>query len=122
MQNNLHYQNAIITHTELGCLNDRGIMTFWIHLKWDGCGQGFGGYALDMYNKETKQREQSIYTADIIYGILNALELSSWEDLKGKYVRAIRTSDRLSGDVIGLAHIVKDKEFNIREYFSSKGI
>ena len=107
--------NAKITDTKLGCLNDRGIFTFWIMLDYGSTGQGFGGICLDNYNKQTQQRYHSNLTGEIISGILVALELDSWEDLKGKYVRVQRTDEGLNGTVVGIGHIVKDKFFNIRD-------
>ncbi len=110
------YKNALITGTRLGCLNDRGIMTFWITLDYGNSGQDFGGYCLDSYNKDRQERVQSVLTSDLIYNLLLVLGKDSWEDLKGTHVRAMLDKDGLAGKVIGLAHIIKDKEFNFKQH------
>ena len=116
---NYYICNAKITDTKLGCLKDRGIFTFWIMLEYTNGGQGFGGFCLDEYNKQTQQREHSNVTGEVISGILKALDVDSWEDLKGKYVRVQRTDEGLGGTVVGIGHIVKDKFFNIRDCFAT---
>lgn len=110
--------NAKITKTQLGCLHDRGIMTFWIHLEFGGCGQGFGGYCLDSYDRQKGIRVQSKLTGYMIYGILQALELDSWEDLKGKYVRAVVDSTGFNQKLLGIGHIVNDNFFMIEDWLS----
>lgn len=112
----MFYQNAKITETKLGCLHDRNIMTFWIMLDYGGSGQGFGGYCLDSYCKEKKEREPSVLTGYLVHGVLNTLELDSWENLKGTYVRAILDSDKCNAKVIGLGHIIKNKEFIFKDF------
>ena len=112
---NMHYINAKITETKLGCLHDRGIMTFWIMLDFDGSGQGLGGYALDFYCKTTQKRLQTTLTGEVVYGVLIALELDSWEDLKGKYVRIAVDNPGLRQNILGIGHIVKDKFFMVDE-------
>ena len=77
-----YYINAKITETKLGCLHDRGIMTFWIMLEFGSGGQGLGGYAMDSYCKTAQNRLQTSLTGEVVHGILSALELDSWEDLK----------------------------------------
>lgn len=116
---NYYICNAKITDTKLGCLKDRGIFTFWIMLEYTNGGQGFGGYVLDVYNVLTKERDHSNVTGEVISGILKALDVDSWEDLKGKYVRVQRTDEGLGGTVVGIGHIVKDKFFNIRDCFAT---
>lgn len=115
----MEYINAKITKTQLGCLHDRGIMTFWIHLEFDGCGQGFGGYCLDSYCQEKQTRVQTTLTGEMIYGILEALDLDSWEDLKGKYVRAVVNSRGLGQKLLGIGHIVNNKFFMIEDWLSN---
>lgn len=111
----MHYINAKITETKLGCLHDRGIMTFWIMLEFDAGSQGFGGYVLDSYCKTAQKRIQTALTGEVVHGILEALELDSWEDLKGKYVRIAVDNPGLAQNILGIGHIVKDKFFMVKE-------
>lgn len=110
------YKNAIITSTKLGNIKDRGLMTFWIFLDYGDSSQGFGGYCLDRYDKTTEGRVQSVLTGDLVYNLLETLDLDSWEDLKGTVVRAILDEDTLNGKVLGLAHSIQNKEFNFVEH------
>ena len=80
-------KNAVIEYTFLG-IEDHGIFTFTIGLKYEGSGQGFGGYALDSYDKVTDSRIGWPVGIEMIRKILEALEVDSWEKLPGKIVRA----------------------------------
>jgi hypothetical protein len=117
-EHKMFYKNAKITSTKLGALSERGIMNFWIMLDYgDGCHQGLGGYALDSYDKEKGKRAQTKLTGELVFNILNVLELDSWEDLNGKYIRAIMEgANDFSAQVVGVAHIIKDQEFNFKKH------
>ncbi len=110
-----YYINAKITETKLGCLHDRGIMTFWIMLEFGSGEQGFGGYVMDSYCKTSQKRLQTALTGEVVHGILSALELDSWEDLKGKYVRIFVGHPGSGQKILGIGHIVKDKFFMVSE-------
>lgn len=114
----MEYINAKVTDTKLGNLHDRGIMTFWIDLEFDGGGQGFGGYCLDTYDKKLDTRVQTELTGEMIYGILKALDLDCWEDLKGKYIRAVVDEKGFGQKLLGIGHIVNDKFFMVEDWLS----
>jgi hypothetical protein len=105
--------NAKITGTHLG-IEDHGILTFFLYLEFDGYHQGFGGYALDTYDKENKMRIGTAYGTDCILNILKVLEVNKWEDLKGKYVR-IKRDGTWNEPITEIGHIVNNKWFNIKE-------
>lgn len=115
----MEYINAKVTNTQLGCLHDRGIMTFWIHLEFGIGGKGFGGYCLDSWDSDNNERVQSKLTGDMIYGILQALDLDSWEDLKGKYVRVAVDEKGFGQKLLGIGHIVNDKFFMIEDWLAN---
>ena len=48
-------ENGKITGTMLG-KEDHGIMTFWLFVEFDSGVCGYGGYALDSYDAQTKKR------------------------------------------------------------------
>lgn len=105
-------ENAIIESTMLGT-EDHGIFTCWLSLKFEGCGQGFGGYGLDEpthENGQFKGRVGSAYGMDFIMGILKALGVESWEALKGTHCRVER-SERF-GRIDRIGHILKDQWFD----------
>jgi hypothetical protein len=100
--------NARITGTKLG-YEDHGILTFWLSLDYGGSGQGFGGYALDSYDKEKDCRKHSKYAGVCIEKILKVVGVDNWEDMKGKYVRADIDGEASLGDLIkGIIHILDD--------------
>lgn len=93
--------NAKIISTFLG-IEDHGIPSFMIHLEYDGCAQGFGGYDLRFYGIKP------------IVRILEVVEVKKWEDLKGKYVR-IRKEGRWNGTIKEIGNIVENKWYNIEK-------
>lgn len=105
--------NARIESTMLG-IEDHGIMTFMITLKYgdsSSC-QGYGGYAFDSYNKETKKRVGSAFGIEAIRSLLEAVGVTNWEDLKGKYVR-VQREEGWSGKIYSVGHIVEPKWCNL---------
>lgn len=92
-------KNAKITGTELGG-TERG-PSFWVYVDYGGAGQGFGGYALG-----------GAFTHYVITGILSALDVESWEQLKGKPVRV----NVEGGTIKSIGHFLEDKWFTPSEY------
>jgi len=103
--------NARIESTMLG-IEDHGIMTFMITLDYGGSGQGYGGYAFDSYNKETKKRVGSAFGIEAIRSLLEAVGVTCWEDLEGKYVRVER-EEGWSGKIYSVGHIVEPNWCNL---------
>lgn len=99
-------RNAIIESTCLG-LEDHGIFSAYLHLKYDGSGQSFGGYALDQFVKATREREGTAYGMEFIRRILATVGVESWEELKGKHLRA----DCEHHKIHGIGHIIEDRWF-----------
>lgn len=104
--------NGKIESTMLG-IEDHGIMSFFLHLKFDGTGQGFGGYALDQWSEVKDKRVGSGFGIECIRYILETVGVSKWEDLKGKYVRVQYEKDEWSGPIIAIGHIVENRWYNI---------
>ena len=109
--------NGKILSTQLG-REDHGIMTFMIFVEFYGCGCGIGGYALDGYDRETKSRVYSAKGLEAIARIIETVGVDSWEKLPGTYVRVKNNGWGSTIDEIG--HIIEDKWFNLREFFSEK--
>lgn len=95
-------QNAKITHTFLG-IEDHGFLTAFLHLEFDGSGQGFGGYSLGGEG-----------AAIFIRRTLEVVGCEKWEDLAGMHCRALQTHEK----VIKIGHIVKDVWFDPVEEFA----
>lgn len=107
-------ENARITSTMLG-KEDHGIMTFDIFLDFGNGQCGFGGYALDGWDDKKNKRVASGVGLQAIIEILDVVGVSKWEELPGKYVRC--ESEGWGGRVLSIGNIIKDKWFNIGEFF-----
>jgi hypothetical protein len=92
----MEIRNAKIAGTTLG-FEDHGIFTCFLHLEYGSgnIGQSFGGYFLESHPK-------------MIQSILKTVGVNSWENLKGKYIRA--EFDNIHVERIG--HITEDKWYN----------
>lgn len=103
----MHVVNAEIASASLS-YKDRGVLTSFLQMRFDGSGQGFGGYVL------TKKADDPHAAAGAwIMGILETLEVNDWSDLPGTYCRVVRDSDKYSALIIGIGHITKDQWYFI---------
>lgn len=103
-------KNAKISGTFLG-IEDHGILTFMVHLEFSGSGQSFGLCSLDVYDKKTDGRRGLPICAAVVRALLDALEVDSWEKLKGQHVRARCDT----GKVYAIGHIIKDQWVDLEE-------
>jgi hypothetical protein len=110
-------KNAIIESTMLG-IEDHGIMTFYLNLKYDGSCQSAGGYSLDSpFKKDGKfiKRVGTEQGLSLIMEVLNIVGVGKWEDLKGK---AIRVKSDNSG-VYEIGNLMKEDWLNFKNFFSN---
>ena len=112
-------ENCQIASTHLGS-EDHGILTCFLSLKGDGWGVGFGGYALDTYNKELNKRIPTAKGFGAIKAIMDTLEVEKWEDIPGTYIRA--ETEGWGGKCKKIGHLMKDKWFSFDEYFAEESI
>jgi len=91
-------ENAKITSTFLG-REDHGILTGMVTLAGDGWGVGFGGRCLG-----------GDYTTEWIKGVLDTLEVSSWEKLPGTLVRV--EWEGVGGRALRIGHAIKNKWYS----------
>lgn len=84
----LYEHLARIESTMLG-YEDHGILTAFVHLDYGGAGQGAGGYSLDSYSDTEGRRVAHAGCGAFIAGVLQAVGVRQWEDLKGKHVYAL---------------------------------
>ena len=104
--------NAKITNTKLG--EDHGCLTANLFLEGDGWGCTFGGYCLDhWYSDVGKHHSPDGYGA--IIELMKTLEVESWEELNGKYVRV--EIEGWGGNIIKIGHLLKNKWFSWKDYF-----
>lgn len=110
--------NARIKSTMIG-YEDHGIMTAYLMLEYDGCGQGFGGYGLDEPGLDGGDRMPTIYCGAFIQEVLKAVGVSKWEDLPGKIIR-VKKKDKWNGSILAVGNVIEDKWFypeNMKEEY-----
>lgn len=88
-------QNAVISGTSIEI--ERGMLTFWLYLKYELGEQGFGGYKLDNPDKN--------YAAHFIKNIMNTVGVDQWDKLVGKTIRV----DSDFSLVYRIGHIIENK-------------
>ena len=95
--------NAQIESTSLGGYDGAGsFLTAWLYLKYDGAGQGFGGYVLG-----------GEYAWKFISRVLEVVGVEKWEQLAGKYIRV--RQDMVKVHEIG--NILEENWFNPTKEF-----
>lgn len=112
----MEIRNAKITSTMFG-REDHGILTFMIFVEFHGGGCGIGGYALDMYDRESESRVYTAKGLEAISKILEVVGVDNWENLSGKYIRIKDNGWGSTIDEIG--NLMCDKWFNLRDFFST---
>lgn len=118
MNNNKEIVNAQITSTFLG-KEDHGFFTFMIYMNLSsGGGCGFGGYALDYYDQKLEKRVFSKKNMELISKILETIGVSSWEELPNTYCRIVDPG--LNGIPKKIGHLMKDKWFDLDEFFEEQ--
>lgn len=107
--------NAEITSTMLG-IEGHGILSCFLYLKYNGGGGGFGGYALDEWDKELEKRvDKKGLTGQYIQEIMEVVGVEKWEDIKGKYIRI--DTEGWGGTVLGIGNLLEDKWFYPADFF-----
>ncbi len=115
-------ENGTIVSTRLG-MEDHGIFTAWLELKFDGTGQGFGGYALDAPPAErnaVSKRQPTAFGLGYIMELMRVLEADRWEKVSGQFCRVKRAS--YMGPIVAIGHINKDQWFSPADYARSMGV
>ena len=111
-------QNGMIESTSLGWGGGAPCLTVFLHLKFDGTGQGFGGYSHDgpVFDAAGKflRREGTAWGMEWISRVLQTLEVETWEKLPGTVVRVRRDSDDNWGTIVAIGHAYKDRWFTPR--------
>lgn len=103
-------KNALIESTSLG-IEDHGIMTFWLHLAYPSGGQGFGGFALDIWHEQDRRRVGTAFGLEAIMQTLRVVGVEKWEELPGKYIRV----DADSSQIHRIGNIMEDDWLDLEE-------
>ena len=114
--------NAQITNVSL-TMEGHGCLTFWLTLEGDGWGCGFGGYCIGHgYLGASEFVAENGDGLEAMMRIMDVVGVSKWEDLKGKYlrVRLQLSENSWGGNVTTIGNLVKDKWFDIADFFATK--
>lgn len=108
--------NAKITGTKLG--EEHGCLTAEIFLEGEHWACAFGGYCLDHWFADIGEHTSTDGYGAIIE-LMKTLEIESWEQLNGQYVRV--ESEGWGSNVARIGHLIKDRWFSWKEYFNKAG-
>ncbi len=93
-------ENGRVESTTLG-VEHHGHLTAELHLKFDGSAQSYGGWSFD---------DSAGFCAASIRGLLEALRVERWEDIRGAYVRVRRAEPY--GRIVAIGHILEERWFS----------
>lgn len=103
--------NARIESTSF-MIEDHGYLTAFVHLRFgedESSGQGFGGHTfMNVMQKDFSENNHN-FVGRYLVGVLQAVGVEKWEDLKGKYCRI--EVDRLGGPINAIGHVTYNKWF-----------
>lgn len=111
-------ENAKITHVSL-VMGVHGCLTFYITVQGAGFATNIGGYNIGFgYLDSNNFIAENGYGLEAMMNIMNVIGVERWEDLKEKHCRV--KFDGLGLSVTTIGNIVKDKWFDIDDYFKQR--
>jgi hypothetical protein len=112
-------QIATVESTSLS-YESHGIMTSFLHCKWDGGGIGVGGYCLDEPKDrggKDYSRKGTAYGLDYLIRVLETVGVSSWEAITGKQIIVLFEGKGGWGSMAaGFAGLLNGKVFIPKEH------
>ena len=113
-------QIATISDTSFGS-PDHGVISAYLHTKWNGGGIGVGGYCLDEPVKDDDgkfiKRVGTAYGLDHLMRIMETVGVEKWEDLPGKHVIVLFEGKSIFGKTAaGIAGITNEKVLIFKDH------
>ena len=105
--------NAQITGTFLGM--EHGCLTADVFVDTGIWQCAYGGYCLEHWEC-TPGEYKSHHGLGAIIELMKTLEVTKWEDLKGKYIR-VETGSGWGSGITRIGHLMKDKWFSFEDYY-----
>ena len=99
-------ENAKIASTTLG-FEDHGLLTFFLHLSGDGWGVGWGGHCIE-----------GPWASKIVRAVLQMLQVSTWEEVSGQFVR-VETAGA-GHRVTRIGHFMRDEWIDLDTFFEEE--
>lgn len=116
----MEVENCKITNVSL-TMADYCSLTFWITVEGAGWGCNIGGYKIGSGMLGAKPENFSAETGSGLVAIMRIMDtvgVEKWEDLKGKYCRV--KVEGWGGTIHCIGNIIKDKWFNIADFFAEE--
>ena len=93
---------------------DRDIfLCAWLDMRFgedESSAQGFGGNILFNTHQKDRHQNDNAFAARFISGVMEAIGVYSWAELRGRYCR-IERKDDWNSPILAVGHITKDKWF-----------
>lgn len=102
----MEIKNAIIESASIND-GDRGLLTAYLHLRYEVCGQSFGGYSLYLSKSYTHHKIDMGFAGHFIFRCMEIGGVSKWEDLKGKTIRVKAEHSKIHA----IGHIINEDWF-----------
>lgn len=106
--------NAIIESVSITSA-DHGLLSAWVHVRFGGGGQGFGGYCLYLPKSFTHHKLESC-AGHFIWRVMEIAGVEEWAKCAGKAIRIKHSHSKIQA----IGHIINDDWFDPSEDF--KGI
>lgn len=102
-------EKAILTTESRGCLES------WVYVKYQGGGQGFGGYALHLPKDWTHADPASQFAGHWIMRVMEVAGVTSWDQLPGKCIQV----DASWNKIRRIGHIIEPIWFDPEAEFKA---
>ena len=114
-------ENALIEKVDLS-MADHGCLTLAMTLVGNGWGVVYGGYTLGCgyLGADDNYFSGSDKGTEYLMRIMDTVGVSSFQDLKGKYLRVAFKRERGGYPVKIVGNILKDKWFDAETFFTDK--
>ena len=110
--------NARIVKTMLGFEKEIGVCTWYLTLETSDFYTTFGGRRIDVIDKKTGGVSGDSLGLTSLLRMLQALDVSTWEELKGQYIQVQLEIDPLGAcQLIAVGHFMKDQWFNVSKFY-----
>lgn len=107
-------ENAKIESAEL-TMEDHGCLTMFLYVKGRTFGCAIGGYCLGHGYLNATEFDGSPKGIEEIMRVMDAVGVSKFSDLSGKYIRV--EINRPGGTIKKIGNIIEDKWFDYEEFY-----